>query len=198
MQYLKEEDIRKELKKSIYVKIVTMKKLLITILLSLSFCTFSQKGMQFPDISGKSLSDKYVGLPVKNNKTSVVGIAYNRAAETELKKWLNPLYNTFIPKPGDSKTFDVAEIYDVNFIFIPMIAGFKKVTEDFKASTDKEFWPYIMDTEKTDIKSLKEKLGVKDDKIPYFYVLDKDGKIIESVNGKFSEEKMDKLEAAAE
>lgn len=175
-----------------------MKKILIHLVCSISLGAIAQKGMQFPDLSGKALNEKYVGLPIKNNKNSVIGIAYNKAAETELKKWLNPLYNTFIPKPGEAKTFDVAEIYDVNFIFIPMIAGFKKVAEDFKASTDKEFWPYIMDTEKTDIKLLKEKLGVKDDKIPYFYVLDKEGKILESVNGKFSEEKMDKLEAAAE
>jgi hypothetical protein len=55
-----------------------------------------------------------------------------------------------------------------------------------------------MDTEKTDIKGLKEKLGITDDKIPYFFVLDKGGKILESVNGKFTEEKMDKLEEAAE
>jgi hypothetical protein len=97
----------------------------------------AQKGVQFPDVSGKTLSDKYIGLPMKNNKTSVVGIAFNRAAETELKKWLNPLYNTFIPKSGDNKNFDVAEIYDVNFVFIPMIAGLKKVVEDFKNSTYK-------------------------------------------------------------
>lgn len=158
----------------------------------------AQKGVQFPDVSGKTLDDKYIGLPMKNNKGSVVGIAFNRAAEAELKKWLNPLYNTFIPKPGDNKNFDVAEIYDVNFVFIPMIAGLKKVVEDFKNSTDKEFWPYIMDTEKTDIKGLKEKLGITDDKIPYFFVLDKGGKVIEAVNGKFTEEKMDKLEEAAE
>lgn len=175
-----------------------MKKVIAILAVILLVNAKAQKGVQFPDISGKALNDKYIGLPMKNNKTSVVGIAFNRAAETELKKWLNPLYNTFIPKPGDTKNFDVAEIYDVNFVFIPMIAGLKKVVEDFKNSTDKEFWPYIMDTEKTDIKALKEKLGVKDDKIPYFFVLDKNGKIIESVEGKFTEEKMDKLEEAAE
>src|SRR5574343_660193 len=174
------------------------KHFILTCVLFSNLFVFAQKGTVFPDISGKSLADKYVGLPVKNGKTTVVGIAYHRAAETELKKWLNPLYNTFITKPGENKTFDVAEIYDVNFVFIPMIAGFKKVAEEFKASTDKEFWPYIMDTEKTDINKLKEKLGVKDDKIPYFYILDKDGQILEVVTGSFSEEKMDKLEEAAE
>jgi hypothetical protein len=175
-----------------------MKKIIIAIVLFAAINSFGQKGVQFPDVSGKTLNDKYIGLPMKNNKSSVIGIAFNRAAEAELKKWLNPLYNTFIPKPGDNKNFDVAEIYDVNFVFIPMIAGLKKVVEDFKNSTDKEFWPYIMDTEKTDIKGLKEKLGITDDKIPYFFVLDKSGKILEAVNGKFTEEKMDKLEDAAE
>lgn len=175
-----------------------MKKIILILIAIAPLFLVAQKGTTFPDVSGKTLSDKYIGLPIKNGKSTVVGIAYNRAAEEELKKWLNPLYNTFITKPGENKTFDVAEIYDVNFVFIPMIAGFKKVAEDFKNSTDKEFWPYIMDTEKTDIKGLKEKLGVKDDKIPFFYVLDKDGKILESVSGKFTEEKMDKLEEAAE
>lgn len=175
-----------------------MKKLIFAAVLTLALNLNAQKGKQFPEIVGKTLSDKALTLPIKNKKTTVVGIAYNRAAEDELKKWLNPLYNTFIPKPGGDKSFDVAQIYDVNFVFIPMIAGFKKIAEDFKASTDKEFWPYILDTERTDIKELKKKLGIQDDKIAYFYVLDKDGKILESVNGKFTEAKMDLLEEAAE
>ena len=49
-----------------------------------------------------------------------------------------------------------------------------------------------------DIKKLKETLKAKDEKIPYFYVLEDNGKIIEVVSGAFKEEKMDKLEAAAE
>ena len=101
-------------------------------------------------------------------------------------------------KEGGTKNFDVAEIYDVNFVFIPVIAGLKNVIADFKASTDKEFWPYIMDTQKTDIKKLRETLKAKDEKIPYFYVLEDSGKIIEMVSGAFKEDKMDKLEAAAE
>ncbi len=55
-----------------------------------------------------------------------------------------------------------------------------------------------MDTEKTDIKDLQKLLGVEDNKIPYFYILDKDGKIIESQSGKFTEQKMEKLEDAIE
>lgn len=182
-----------------------MKKIIFTMLTALSLSTTAQitaleaKGLTFPEISGKTLAEKYIELPIKNGKKTVVGIAYSRAAEGDLKKWLNPLYNTFMVKEGgDKKNFDVAEIYDVNFVFIPVIAGLKNVIADFKASTDKEFWPYIMDTEKTDMKKLKETLKAKDEKIPYFYVLEDSGKIIEVVSGAFKEDKMDKLEAAAE
>lgn len=181
-----------------------IKKISIIILLALftkanaQITALEAKGVIFPAIYGQTLADKYIELPIKNGKKTVVGIAYSRAAEADLKKWLNPLYNTFMVKEGSTKNFDVAEIYDVNFIFIPVIAGLKNVIEDFKASTDKEFWPYVMDTQKTDIKKLKEALKAKDEKIPYFYVLEDSGKIIEVVSGAFKEEKMDKLEAAAE
>lgn len=181
-----------------------MKKVITLIFISLAISVKAQitaletKGLVFPNIYGQTLADKYIELPIKNGKKTVVGIAYSRAAEGDLKKWLNPLYNTFMVKEGSTKNFDVAEIYDVNFVFIPVIAGLKNVIADFKASTDKEFWPYIMDTQKTDIKKLKETLKAKDDKIPYFYVLEDSGKIIEVVSGAFKEDKMDKLEAAAE
>lgn len=179
-------------------KIITLFFTALTVSLSAQITALETKGITFPEISGQTLADKYIELPVKNGKKTVVGIAYSRAAEGDLKKWLNPLYNTFMVKEGSTKNFDVAEIYDVNFVFIPVIAGLKNVIADFKASTDKEFWPYIMDTQKTDIKKLRETLKAKDEKIPYFYVLEDSGKIIEVVSGAFKEDKMDKLEAAAE
>lgn len=170
------------------------------ILLSLVFSALflnAQKGKQFPVVKGITLDDKAITLPVKNNKYSIVAIAFNRAAEDDLKKWLNPLYDNFMKKEK-SGNFDMAEIYDVNFVFIPMIAGFKRVADDFKKGTDKHFWPYIMDTEKTDVKELQKQLGVEDNKIPYFYVLDKEGKIVEMQSGKFTEDKLEKLEDAIE
>jgi hypothetical protein len=50
----------------------------------------------------------------------------------------------------------------------------------------------------TDIKTIKDHFKISNDKIPYFYVLDKGGKIVETASGKFSETKMDKLEEAVE
>jgi hypothetical protein len=175
-----------------------MKKIIVLVLLAFGLNTVAQKGEMFPVLEGTNLAGKYIGLPYKNGKKTVVGIAYSRAAEKDLKKWLNPLYNTFMVKPGDNKNFDVAEIYDVNFVFIPVIAGMQQVIDDFKAGTDKEFWPYIMDTKKAEMKKIRESIKASDEKIPYFYVVDTSGKIIECVTGAFSEEKMDKLEEAAE
>ena len=41
-------------------------------------------------------------------------------------------------------------------------------------------------------------LEIKDNKIPYFFVLDKNGKILDVQSGDFKEEKIDKLEEAVD
>lgn len=173
-----------------------MKKLLVIALLLTSFMFKAQKGAKFPVIEGSLLNDKAIKLPVNNGKFTVVAIAYHRAAEDALKEWLNPLYNLFIVKEKGTANYDMAEVYDVNFVFVPMISGFKKIRDDFKAGTDKAFWPYIMDTEKSDVKLLQKELNAPDNKIPYFYILDKDGKIVTMQSGDFTEEKMEALEDA--
>ena len=175
-----------------------MKNIVLFIILSWSIKTVAQTGKVFPLMAGVLLDGKIINLPLKNGKFTVVAIAYNRNAEEELKQWLNPLYNLFIVKKESGSNFDMAEIYDVNFVFIPLISGFKKIANDFKAGTDKEFWPYIMDTDKTDIIDVQKQLKVSDNKIPYFYVLDKSGKIVEVQSGNFTEEKLDKIEDAIE
>ncbi|MBS1636232.1 MAG: hypothetical protein JST26_09970 [Bacteroidetes bacterium] len=174
-----------------------MGKLLCIIGLFIALLTQAQKGQQFPDIKGTSLADKAVSIPTHNGKYTVIGIAYNRAAEEELKKWLNPTYYNFIKKGDANGQFDVAELYDVNFYFIPLISGFKKAREEFKKGTDKEFHQYIIDAE-TNIDDVKKQLKITDDKIPYFYILDANGKIVEAVSGNYSEVKMEKLEDAIE
>lgn len=175
-----------------------MKKILLSLLLVSGLAAQAQKGKSFPAVNGVLLDGKTASLPIKNGKYTVIAIAYHRGAEDALKPWLNPLYNLFIVKKKGGSNFDMAEVYDVNFVFVPMISGFKKISDDFKAGTDKVFWPYIMDTEKTDIKDLQKQLGVTDNKIPYFYVVDKAGKIVATQNGNFSEDKMDALEEAIE
>lgn len=157
----------------------------------------AQKTKVFPSVNGVSLDDKNITMPFKNNKFTIIAIAFDRSAETDLKTWLNPLYDMFIKKEEKSN-FDMAEIYDVNFAFVPMISGFKKIANDFKKGTEKQFWPYIIDTEKTDVKELQKQLQISDNNVPYFYVLNKNGEIICTEMGKFKDEKLDHLEDAIE
>jgi hypothetical protein len=175
-----------------------MKNVLVGVLLVASFTFRAQNGKVFPTMKGTTLDDKAMSLPIKNGKYSVIAVAYHRDAEDALKKWLNPLYDNFMSKDKSSSNFDIdmSEVYDVNFVFVPMISGFKRVADDFKSGTDKAFWKYILDTEKTDIKLHQKELGIEDNKIPYFYVLDKEGKIVETQSGKFTDAKMTKLEEA--
>lgn len=174
-----------------------MKKIVALALVVVSLIMNAQKGKAFPAVNGATLDDKAAALPFRNGKFSIIAIAFNRGAEDDLKKWLNPLYDNFMKKEKVGN-FDMAELYDVNFVFVPMISGFKKIAQDFKAGTDKQFWPYIMDTEKTDVKELQKQLGVEDNKIPYFFVLNKEGKVVEVQSGKFSDSKMEKLQDAIE
>jgi hypothetical protein len=176
-----------------------MRILVVFTVLLMSLGLSGQVGTKFPGLKGTNLDEKSVSVPQKNGKYSVVAIAFHRDAEDALKKWLNPLYDVFIKtEKKNAQDFDLADIYDVNFIFIPLISGFRRVADDFKKKTDQAYWAYILDTEKTDIGALQEALGIKNNKIPYFYVLDKEGKIVASESGSYSVAKLDKLEDAVE
>ena len=158
----------------------------------------AQTGQVFPEMHGSSLDDKSVKVPARNGKYTVLAIAFHRGAEEELKTWLKPLYNTFIKEEGEKNAFDVADVYDVNFVFVPLISGFKKAADEFKAKSDKPYWPYVLDTEKTDFKELQKQLGITDPKTPYFFVLDENGKILVRQQGAYSPNKLEKLEEVIE
>ena len=175
-----------------------LKKNLIAFMMLCIITLNGQTGKSFPEIHGVTLDEKKLTVPVKNDKYSVIAIAFHRDAEDQLKEWLNPLYDNFMVKDKKPGNFDMSEFYDVNFIFIPMINGFKRIADEFKAGTDKRFWSYILDTEKTDIKGLQKSLGVTNNKEPYFFVLDKGGKVVAVESGKFNKAKMSALEDAIE
>ncbi|MDP1803402.1 MAG: hypothetical protein Q8L81_18710 [Bacteroidota bacterium] len=174
-----------------------MKKAFTLLVLAATLSGAAQKGKTFPDTQGATLDDKEKSIPFKNGKVSILAVAFHRGAEDELKKWLNPLYNTFMVK-SKAKTLDMSTVYDVNFVFVPMIGGIKMIADEFKASTDKAFWPVVLDTKKSDMKAAAASLGVTDRKIPWIFVLDKDGKVIDVQTGEYSEDKIDAMEEAME
>lgn len=173
-----------------------MKQLLTIIALFLSLTFLAQIKGTFPSLVGHTLDGNAVAVPlVGTKKFTVIGICYKRSAEDDLKTWIQPMYDVFVAKANGTDYFDVGSYYDVNYFFIPLISGFKKAAADFKASTQPDLWKNVIDCD-TDIALLKVKMKPADEGIPYFYVIDTAGKIIEIVSGKYTDSKMEKIQDA--
>ena len=173
-----------------------MKNIITILSLALSTNFFSQIKVQFPSLTGHTREGNAMSIPIADTKKfTIVGLCYKRLAEEDLKTWIQPMYDVFVGKPQGTDYFDVASYFDVNYYFIPLISGFKKAANDFKAATQKDLWKNVIDCD-TDIKLLKTQMNPADDNVPYFYVIDTSGKIVEVVSGKYTEAKMDKIQEA--
>jgi hypothetical protein len=64
-------------------------------------------------------------------------------------------------------------------------------------NVDPQLLPYIL-FYKGDLKPYKEALDFEKKDIPYFFVLDKDGKIIYATSGKYTTGKLDEVEKVLE
>jgi hypothetical protein len=92
--------------------------------------------------------------------------------------------------------------YDVNVYFVPMFTGVNAAatgTAKKKAlkNTDPKLLPYIL-FYKGELKKYKEALDFERRDVPYFFILDPQGKIIYATSGAYSEAKMDALEEVIE
>lgn len=157
-------------------------------------------GKNFPDMEAETAEDKKVKLPhdVKG-KYTLLGLAYSKKSEDELNSWFQPVFEKFIQKTtGLMASFG----YDVNVYFVPMFTGVNAAatgTAKRKAikNIDPQLLPYIL-FYKGELKPYKEALDFEKKDIPYFFVLDSEGKIIHATSGKFSQKKMDEVEAVLE
>lgn len=177
-----------------------MKRLLILCLLLITTAfseLFAQKGEMFPYLEGTTLTDKELKLPEDTKgKFTLVGMAYSKKSEDDLKTWFNPVYNTFIHKPTSSLFGDVG--YDVHVFFIPMFTGVKQAAastaeKQMKKKTDPTLLPHIL-FYKGDLKTYKESLDFEKKDVPYFFVLDKEGKIVYATTGPYTAKKMEEVE----
>lgn len=149
-------------------------------------------GIVFPDISGVTLSDKKVSIPKDTKgKSTIIALAYSQDAEKELKTWAEPTYEKFIAKSQ-------LIAYDINLYFIPMFSGAKiawaeSARQKFKKENDPELHPYVL-IYKGELDKYKTALQMNKKDTPYLFVLDKDGKVVYSATGFYTEEKMDAIE----
>jgi hypothetical protein len=151
-------------------------------------------------MDAETVEDKVVKLPVDvKGKYTLLGLAYSKKSEDELNSWFQPVFEKFIQKnKGLFEDFG----YDVNVYFVPMFTGVNAAatgTAKRKAikNVDPQLLPYIL-FYKGDLKPYKEALDFEKKDIPYFFVLDKDGKIIYATSGKYTTGKLDEVEKVLE
>lgn len=175
--------------------------LILSFVMLIRYQSNGQIGDQFPLISGTTLTDKDLIIPQDSKgKFTLVGMAYSKKSEDDLKTWFNPIYKTFIYKAENSLFGDFG--YDVNVYFIPMFTGVKKAVagkaeKEMKKKTDPKLLPHIL-FYKGDLKTYKDALDFEHKDTPYFFVLDKQGKIIYATTGAYSKNKMQKVEELVE
>jgi hypothetical protein len=181
-----------------------MKKIILSlsVIAAVAFVAFKPAeviGHMFPDISCEAYDGKAVNIPNDTKgKYTLIAMAFSTAAEDDLKTWVNPIYNKFIGKVDASQAdvFDVSYDYDIHLYFIPMFTGANQLAsksskEKIKEKTDKELYPYLLFYDGG--KTYKEELEFKKRDIPYFFVLDKTGKVVYSTSGKYDDKKLEKI-----
>ncbi len=179
-----------------------MKKLfaVIVLLASVNLVQAQVIGKMFPDMEAETVEDKKVMLPLDTKgKYTLVGLAYSKKSEDDLNSWFSPVYNKFVRK---TKGMLEGMGYDVNVYFVPMFTGVNAAatgTAKKKAlkNIDPVLLPYIL-FYKGELKTYKEALDFEKRDIPYFFVLDPNGKIVFATSGSFTEDKLDDVEDSIE
>lgn len=169
-----------------------LKFFLFTILIQYSSSAFGQVGTLFPTLTGKTLNDKVITIPADTkNKYTLLAIAYSAKSDKYLNGWMQPIYETFLDK-GALFT------YDVNMFFVPMIGGIKqaagdKIEQKLKEGIDKELHSNVL-VYQGSVSDYKNSLKFDGKDKPYFFILDKSGKIIYVTSGEYNDKKMEEIE----
>lgn len=182
---------------------MVMKKILLSTIVWLAFYTVLHAqviGKVFPNMEAETVDDKKVNLPqAVKGKFTLLGLAYSKKSEDELNSWFQPVFEKFIQKnTGLFESFG----YDVSVYFVPMFTGINAAatgTAKKKAlkNIDPNLLPYIL-FYKGDLKPYKDALDFEKKDVPYFFVLDQDGKIIYATSGAYTVKKMEAVEAVLE
>lgn len=173
-----------------------MLKILITTLALYPIFAQAQIGDIFPDMESENLLHNSINLPDDlKGKHTLIGLAFSKKSEDDLKSWYNPVYNQLIKKPEEGSLF--AFSYDVNVYFIPMLTGAKKaaygkVMKKVEKDLDPKLHPHIL-FYKGDFKTYEDALSISEKNDPYFFLLDEEGKIVYATRGRYTQAKLQKI-----
>ncbi len=156
--------------------------------------SYANVGGLFPDIIGETLDNQKVNLPkASKGKFCLIGMASSKKAEEDLKTWMQPVYDLFI----NQNTLMQMD-YNMDIYFMPIFTGLNQVSynavmKKTKEDIDPELAAHVLFYKgSTDV--FEERLDLKDSTIPYFFVIDEDGKIVYATSGKYSDKKLEKIE----
>lgn len=162
---------------------------------------YGQMSQTFPQMEVTRLNDEVLNLPQDTKgKFTLIGMSYSKKSEDQLVTWFNPVYQTFIHKPGKPGLF--SNDYDINVFFIAMFSGVNKaaagpVKKKMRKNSDPVLQPHLL-FYKGEIKSFKQSLKLDRKDTPYFFVLDENGQIVHTTSGAYSRDKMDNIEELLE
>lgn len=169
-----------------------MKNLLLLTFL-LSQFAIAQKGMQFPSIDVLDLNDKAINIPEDTKgKFTLIGVAFSEDAQKDLYSWSQPVFSEFMDDNNMSSL-----VYDPNVHLILLFTGanqlaYNKAKKQITEGTDESLKDNIV-LYKGKMEDYRKTLKMKDRKKPYFFVLDRQGKIIYVTQGKYNPKVMEEV-----
>lgn len=156
--------------------------------------TYAQQ--PFPALTGETADGTAITLPSASEKAyTIIGLAYSQKAQPALEEWFEPAYLRFVAKHGL-----FAGAYDCAVYFVPLFTGVNKAAYEpsmkrFRKSATPETADRVVFV-RTELEAVREALGLQDKDVPYFYVVDRDGRIVHREQGAFTEDKLDAIEEA--
>lgn len=157
-------------------------------------------GSQFPEMNTSTADGIMIDLPKDTKgKFTLLGLAFSKKSEDDLNTWMEPVFWKFIDKPeGKVDQLFGNYQYDVNAFFVPMFTGVKTAaTKTAKRQALKKMDPRLIPSilfYKGKLKPYKEALDFQKKDIPYFFVLDEKGEIVYATSGRYTDDKMAKVE----
>ncbi|MFZ1693228.1 MAG: hypothetical protein WAT74_08540 [Flavobacteriales bacterium] len=149
---------------------------------------------RFPALQGERADGSAVELPGKpNTPFIVIGLACSQKAQPALEAWYEPAYLRFVAKHGLFANAYTTEVY-----FVPLFTGVNKAAyapslKKFRKSAEPEVADRVVFV-KEDGDEVRQALGLKNKDIPYFFVVDREGRIVHRAEGNFNEDKLEAIE----
>ncbi|MEQ8909995.1 MAG: hypothetical protein RIC95_12425 [Vicingaceae bacterium] len=168
-------------------------KFLATLILGFTFSLKAQMGELFPEIEVTDLNEQSLTIPKDTKgKFTLVGVAFSEDAQDDLYTWSQPVFSKFMDENNLSSL-----VYDPHVKLILMFTGanqlvYKKAKQKIQDGTDETLKDNVV-LYKGKMEDYRDDLDMKKRKKPYFFVLDRKGKIIYTAEGAYDEDVLDEV-----